>query len=411
MRTAIALEEGIELPVKQSGRVTRKTGSKKLYVDFCYNGVRIEKSTGLDDTLDNWQIARQWLVRQMEKIDSGRFVFAEAFPGASEKEKAFHAAREGWEYKPEPHNVSFADYTGKWLTNIMDNYRSVGKQRDFAQVIDGRLLPYFGEMTFHQINGVELQRFVSSLKWDRGKNAGKPLSRSRIRNILIPLRTIWNDACEENRWYQLPDPFRFLRKHLPREAKKHPEVFRFDDWMAVIKNMDPYYSPHAEVMIMTGMIGSELAGLRKKDVAEDHILVCNSIVKGLEKAELKTQYRTRKIPITKALRERLRVSAERASGEYLFTMKDGTTFVINSFSRGPWMSALDKAGVPWHVTYSARHSFAAWALTIGMDPNRLVRLMGHSSKAMVYDVYGNYVEGLEKDRANIRGYFGEDFTG
>lgn len=107
VRTAIALENEVGLPVRQAGRVTRKNGSKKLYVDFFYNGVRIEKSTGLDDTPDNWRVVRQWLDRQMVNIDSGRFVFAEAFPGASEKEKVFHAAREGWEYKDGPGDVVF----------------------------------------------------------------------------------------------------------------------------------------------------------------------------------------------------------------------------------------------------------------------------------------------------------------
>lgn len=35
--------------------------------------------------------------------------------------------------------------------------------------------------------------------------------------------------------------------------------------------------------------------------------------------------------------------------------------------------------------------------------------MGHASKQMVYEVYGNYVEGLEEDAAGILNYFGRDF--
>jgi len=37
--------------------------------------------------------------------------------------------------------------------------------------------------------------------------------------------------------------------------------------------------------------------------------------------------------------------------------------------------------------------------------------MGHSSKKMVYEVYGNYVEGLETDAGMILNYFGKDFIG
>ena len=57
-----------------------------------------------------------------------------------------------------------------------------------------------------------------------------------------------------------------------------------------------------------------------------------------------------------------------------------------------------------------RHSFAAWALTLRIDPNRLVRLMGHGSKQMIYEVYGDYIEGLEEDFWLILEYYGRDFV-
>lgn len=40
---------------------------------------------------------------------------------------------------------------------------------------------------------------------------------------------------------------------------------------------------------------------------------------------------------------------------------------------------------------------------------KLVNLMGHSSKQMVYQVYGDYVEDLEDDMDEIVRYFGVDF--
>jgi integrase len=35
--------------------------------------------------------------------------------------------------------------------------------------------------------------------------------------------------------------------------------------------------------------------------------------------------------------------------------------------------------------------------------------MGHGSKKMVYEVYGQYVEGLEQYMGKIREYYGYDF--
>lgn len=139
------------------------------------------------------------------------------------------------------------------------------------------------------------------------------------------------------------------------------------------------------------------------------MFIRNSIVREHEKTELKTEYRERTLPITSALRERLDIALDRSKGKYVFAMKSGRIFDVDSFRKNPWTTAFKKAGLSYKVPYTTRHSFAAWALTIRMDPNRLVNLMGHGSKKMIYDVYGNYVEGLETDAGKILVYFGKDF--
>jgi len=40
---------------------------------------------------------------------------------------------------------------------------------------------------------------------------------------------------------------------------------------------------------------------------------------------------------------------------------------------------------------------------------RLVNLLGHKDKKMVFEVYGNYVEDLEQDAQKILDYVGQDF--
>ncbi len=397
------------------GNVTKKRGSNKLYVDFYYRGHRIVKSTGMDDTPANEKSAEQWLDKAMAKIDEGKFVFAEAFPGATPEEKSLFSRFEGWEYKSSPEDLLFGDYAVGWKKRFLDDCPSQSKKRDQDQIIDYWLMPRFGSKTFMQITGVALKEFIGTLTRKKGSREGERLSASRIRNILIPLRTIWFDAVEENRW-DLPDPFTYLKRHkvMPtrkKRTKQRYDVFRFHDWMAIMDNLYPYYRPVAEVMIMTGMIGSEIAGLRKMDIMEDKIWIRNSIVRNHEKQELKTDYRERELPISTALRERLDMAISQAKGEYVFTMKNGRIFDVDSFRKNPWTTAFHKAAIPYRVPYTTRHSFAAWALLAGMDQNRLVSLMGHGSKEMIYEVYGKYVEGLEKDAGKIKEYFGKDFMG
>lgn len=393
---------------KLEGAVIRKPGSGNLYVLFYYFGRRVEKSTGLGDTPPHRRQVRRWLDRQMEKIRSGKFVFAEAFPAAPEAEKAWFAQREGWEYQPEPKDVLFGDYVRQWYLKVWANIPEGTKKGDWKSAIDYWLLPHFAEMTFYQISGPELKNFIATLKWKSGAKKGQLLSKKRVKNILVPFRAVWNDACEEFRW-TLPDPFRNTRKHLPDTEEKEREVFRFDDWQHLLQHMDPWYVPISEFMILTGTISSEIAGLRKSDIRDTYILIQNTIVRNVEKQKGKTKYRTRKIPLTKAIRQRLEIALQRSSGDYVFTKPTGERFHAANFCNNIWRKAFIKAEMPYKVPYCMRHSFAAWSLTLRIDMLRLVSLMGHRDKKMVFEVYGNYVEGLEQDTEKILNYFGRDF--
>lgn len=393
---------------KHEGTIIRKPGSMKLYMLFYYYGRRVEKTTSLDDTPVNRKKAKTWLDRQMEKIETNRFVFADAFPAAPSAEKAWFARQEGWDYQPEPKDVLFGDYVQQWYLKVWEHIPTGTKKDDWKSAINYWLLPHFREMTFYQICGTELKNFISTIKWKSGAKKGQLLSKKRVKNILVPFRAIFNDACEEFRW-NLPDPFRNTRKHMPDTEEKEREVFRYDDWQLLLKHMEPWYIPIAEFMILTGTISSEIAGLRKSDIKDNHILIQNTIVRNREKQKTKTQYRSRKVPLTNAIRERLEMALSRSHGDYVFTKPTGEKFNAANFNNNIWIKALKKAGLSHKVPYCTRHSFAAWSLTLKVDMLRLVNLMGHKDKKMVFEVYGNYVDGLEQDALKILNYFGQDF--
>jgi integrase len=394
---------------KKQGCILRKAGSRKLYILFYYFTKRVEKTTGLNDTTKNREKVRLWLDRIIERRDAGKLIFAEAFPGASENEKAYFAKLEGWQYAPEPRDILFSSYVQEWFQNVWSHYPEGTKKDDYKLIINSWLIPHFKEMTFFQISGVEIQKFIASLKWRKGPKQGKLLSKARAKNILIPLRTIWNDACDQYRW-TMHNPFSNLRKHLPKAPAKRREGFRFDEWLDFLKHVNPWYQPVAELMMLTGMINSEIAGLRVSDIKPDYILVQHTIVRGKENDTPKTLYRIRKIPITLAIRKQLDILLVRNPVDKLVTTKSGKYFNPANFRKDVWEKAAKASGITDKVPYSMRHSFAAWALTLRIDPNRLVRLMGHGSKKMIYEVYGDYIEGLEEDFWQILAYFGRDFA-
>lgn len=253
-----------------------------------------------------------------------------------------------------------------------------------------------------------MQKFVATLVHRDGPKIGQKLARSTMVNTLQIFKTIWDDAVIEHRWL-IFDPMKGLEKCLPKKGKKKVDVFRFHEWETLLAAMDEFYHPVAKLMVLTGMIASEISAIKRQHIRDGYLYVEESIVRDVEKDELKNSYRERRIPITLAISEILEYAQSKATGEYLFTMKDGETFKAELFQRRVWVKAMKASGIKYRKPYTTRHTFAAWALGIRIDQNRLVSLMGHASKQMVYEVYGKYVEGLEKDRMAILRYFGRDF--
>jgi integrase len=198
------------------GNIVRKSGSKRRYYDFMYLDERVEISTELTDTPENRKKALLWLCRQREKMRLGSFRFCEAFPKASPKKKAAMAAKEGTAITAKPQHVKFGEYVPMWYRDVWDHEDSQTKKTDQKSAIDYWIVPFFQNLTFFEINTDVIGKFIRSMKQKDGKNEGRPLSKKRISNILLPFRAIWNDACDKYRW-ELPDPFKKTASQMPKE--------------------------------------------------------------------------------------------------------------------------------------------------------------------------------------------------
>ena len=107
---------------------------------------------------------------------------------------------------------------------------SVNQIRDYSSMLNGHLIPEFGDQPFCEFRPIRIKKYVAKLKAHRQKN-GKPLSAKRIQNIFIPLRVIVRDAIAEYGWTDFPDPFFNLK--LPKIQKRLVQPFRFDEWQTL----------------------------------------------------------------------------------------------------------------------------------------------------------------------------------
>jgi len=390
------------------GAVRKLKSSKYLHFDFYYYGVRVRLSSGYLNTAEGLEEAQKALDQITQEIQQGAFNFAKRFPFASDEKKKYFSHLEGRDYSPSARDVTVGEYYPKWRKRVWDTFTE-SKQRDDETRLNYHILPFFGELPFSQITRVKMKEFVGHLISPK-VSGRKPQSPQSIRNILIPLREVYYDAVDECGW-ELPDPFLRLGKSIPKGKKEDVEVFTLAEWMRILEELFWFYRPAAEFSVMTGLRPSELAGLRETDIRDGIIDVRNSIVRKREKEELKTDASQREIDVSPRLHDLIVQQREVKKKQgiespYLFTTSEGNPFDIDLFRKNSWTSALKRAGVPYRKPYTMRHTFAAWMLLIGKPPLEVVALMGHSSKKMVYETYGKFVKGLEKEKEEIRAYLG-----
>ena len=170
-------------------------------------------------------------------------------------------------------------------------------------------------------------------------------------------------------------------------------------------------------MFLTGLSASEIARIRIQDIRDDYLFIRNFKPRRRKSKQTgKTKYRRRKIKITKAIRECLNTAIKKMSHraeeegkeDYVFLSVKGKLFSCSIFYEY-WASAIKRSGLVYQRPYSTRHTFAAWALAMGKERDDVIRLMGHGSRKMVYDVYGKWPEGLSDDIEDIRWFMGNDF--
>ncbi len=306
-------------------------------------------------------------------------------------------------------DILIGDFLERWTREIVELYDSHTKKDDYKAILKCWIIPIFRRKEFSKYHTTRVQKFIATLKAKIGKNKGKTLSRARIVNILTVLRAFFEDAVDEFNW-DIPDPFRSINRYLPKSQPKQREIFMFGEWQQIITEIDPWYRPMVEFMMLTGMIHSEISGLMRSDIRTDHILIQQSIVRKVLSPNLKTRHRHRRLPITVHMRRILEHVLSRTDSQFIFAEPNGRPYLREGFIEDYWMPALQKAGVPYRPPYSIRHSFAGWSLLVGIDPLRLVKLMGHGSKQMVFEVYGNYIDGLERDFLGILNYLGRDYV-
>lgn len=149
---------------KSKGSVlTNKTST--IYILFYYLGQRVEINTGYDITEKNISVWRSWLDRNIAKINNGTFIFSEALPNASEKQKSKFNQLEGREAKigNDPKLIKIKDFAKIYDQKIISAFPNPSKRQSYRAKLNNRIIPLLGEFTIQELTRTTIATFIKHL--------------------------------------------------------------------------------------------------------------------------------------------------------------------------------------------------------------------------------------------------------
>jgi len=256
---------------------TIRTKRGRLYLDFRWQGIRFREATRLAETPEN----RAELRRRARQIDGE--LAAGTFDSASYAKWFPHGPRATLFAKPIDNEPPlFKDYVRSWLENKAAR-TSAGAAYDRKRIVEGRLIPAFGDRRVSEILEEDVEAFIADLKRapvEEPEPAGatetpaaggttkapkkRKLSNRRVNIILATLRLALDRAVKRG-WLET-NPAR----EVPTLREEKPEVlpFSLDEVRLLLDKglQDAAWRRYFTVAFFTGLRPGEQLGLRWDDL-------------------------------------------------------------------------------------------------------------------------------------------------
>jgi integrase len=391
------------------GSIRKREDNGQLFLDFRFAGRRCREQTTLEDTLAN----RKRLQKVLDKIDAeiaaGTFEYGRYFPAS--KAAAKFESREQPVVAMEPlaagnalpvtaaamrssavESPTFEEFAKTWVAESEIGWRR-SHRRTVADILNGHLLPYFGNKGVGHITKAEILAFRSSLAKVPGRKA-ETLSAKRINAIMAPLRQILNEAADR---FEFNTPFRNIKPLKVLRSDIMP--FTLAEVKSILASVRTDFRNYYTVRFFTGMRTGEIDGLKWKyiDFERRLILVRETIVMG-EEDETKTMESIRDIEMNEAVFQALheQEKATRSVSNFVFCSRDGKHLDHNNVTKRVWYPLLRYLELMPRRPYQTRHTAATLWLAAGENPLWIARQMGHASTEMLFKVYGRFVPNLTR---------------
>lgn len=267
----------------------------------------------------------------------------------------------------------------------------------YSKIIKGRLLPQWEHTTLSDLTPSVLRPWI----------AGMGVTGKTLRNILTPLRSVLDDAVNDELIEVNPLDRIALRKLVRQTAKKSDyEVDPFDheDVDALLRAARDDERPMVAFWLETGLRPGEIIAMEWPSIDFVHktVRIESNEVTGLVdgkaarvKKSPKTASGVRDVELSEAALAALgeqKAKTFLAGGRVWHNPRTGLPWESDAqFRKTLWEPLCKRAGVRYRNPYQLRHTFASTRLTDGANPWWLASQMGHVDVEMVFKVYGKFI--------------------
>lgn len=268
---------------------------------------------------------------------------------------------------------------------------------DYRRVYERHVRPSLGSMPINLIDRKAVAQFVNTLAKKKGRNTSSTLAAKTIANAHGILAAALNEAVLAGK---IPsNPCRGTR--LPRSGEVDRVEARFlthDEYNRLEDSLTPKWVPLVRTLVGTGMRWSEASALRVAEVDLQGLPTIKIIRstkwtpgEGYHDGVPKTKKSRRTIIVPGPVCEVIAPLLEGKPGDaYVFTAAQGGQVRHSNFHRLVWKPAVAKAGLkPAPRPHDLRHTFASWALEMGIGLEAIQDQLGHESILTTRKVYGH----------------------
>jgi integrase len=327
------------------------------------------------------------------KIADGAFVYSDYFPD-SPRAKANPKDAQLME-------VLLARQLETYEKQVQNGQMAKSSCSGYAKAINGERMRRWHGLTVREIAPSALREWISEMD----------CTSKTIRNTLIPLRSVFEDALNDELIDFNPFDRISLTKLIRQTAKASDYViqpFTADERSAILEACRPDEWPMVQFWFHSGLRPGELQALEWRHIDWD---------RGIARIELNQVVGVVKAPKTAAGIRDLELNAQAIAAltaQKAISLLRGPRVWLNPSSLEPWdtdaqvrktlwMPLMKRSGVPYRNPYQVRHTYASTLLTAGQNPWYVAQQLGHEDVEMVFRTYGKFIrEDYQKPKAELR---------